>query len=423
MKVKLKKVTTEEALNIKKPKRKLPKKPNILFRTLIRVLSCTDLIATKFKYEKQRIKEAGKGPYFILMNHSSFIDLKIASKILYPMAHVIVCTSDGFIGKEWLMRQIGCTPTHKFIPDITLIKDISYVLNTLKTSVLMYPEAGYSFDGTATLMPKKLGLLCKKLGVPVMSIITDGAFLRQPLYNNLRLRKVKTKAIYKCILTKEELKTKSVEEIDAIIAKEFSFDNFKNQYENKVLITDKNRAEGLNRLLYRCPCCNAEGKTVGEKDYLLCTACGKKYFMDEYGRMNAEDGKTEFAHIPDWYSWERECVKKELLSDTYSMELDVDIIIMANYKALYAVGEGKLTHNLDGFKLLSADGKINYEYSALSSYSLNSDYYWYQLGDIICIGDQNRLYYCMPKQKDVVTKARLLAEELYKIKKAELSKA
>ena len=33
------------------------------------------------------MEEAGPGPYLILMNHSSFIDLKIASRIFYPMPY------------------------------------------------------------------------------------------------------------------------------------------------------------------------------------------------------------------------------------------------------------------------------------------------------------------------------------------------
>ena len=39
------------------------------------------------------------------------------------------------------------------------------------------------------------------------------------------------------------------------------------------------------------------------------------------------------------------------------------------------------------------------------------------MGDIICIGNQDVLYYCFPQGGDVVAKTRLAAEELYKLKK------
>ncbi|MBQ1602899.1 MAG: hypothetical protein II079_03415, partial [Oscillospiraceae bacterium] len=56
-----------------------------------------------------------------------------------------------------------------------------------------------------------------------------------------------------------------------------------------------------------------------------------------------------------------------------------------------------------------------------AAYSLYADYYWYELGDIICIGDREKLFYCFPKQKDVVAKARLATEELYRLRKARRS--
>ena len=60
-------------------------------------------------------------------------------------------------------------------------------------SVLMFPEASYSFDGTATPLPRKMGVLLKKLNVPVVTVITHGAFLRDPLYNMLQKRKVQVR--------------------------------------------------------------------------------------------------------------------------------------------------------------------------------------------------------------------------------------
>ena len=105
-------------------------------------------------------------PCLILMNHSCFLDLMIASKIFFPRPYCIICTSDGFVGlgglKETLMRAIGCVPTRKFVTDLRLVQDIDYCLHTLGVSVLMYPEASYSFDGTATPLPRKLGVLLKK---------------------------------------------------------------------------------------------------------------------------------------------------------------------------------------------------------------------------------------------------------------------
>jgi len=417
MKIKTKHVSFDYIKQLTAPKRKRLKKPSKLFKLLIRILSIFELRSTKFSHTQSRMEAVGKDPCLILMNHSSFIDLKIASKIFFKRPYYIVSTMDGFVGKHWLMRQIGCIPTRKFVSDVALMRDIHRAIHDKKTSVLLFPEAGYSFDGRATTLPKHLGGFVKKLGAPVVTVITDGAFLHQPLYNNLRMRKNKVTAHVQCLLTTEETKEKTAAEIDSLLEKAFSFDNFQSQYMNEVKIDDPHRAEGLHRILYRCPACQTEGQTHGEGTTLTCRHCGKIYEMDEYGRMHAQNGETEFEHIPDWTAWERECVKKELEAGEYRLDLDVDIGIIADYKAMYMVGEGKLVHDTNGFALQGCNGELSYHQSPLASYGLNSDFLFYEIGDVIGIGDSKLLYYCFPKQKDIVTKARYAAEELYKLVK------
>lgn len=418
MKIKTKKVSLEYALGVKKPKHKKPGKPNFIFSTLIRGLAIPDLLATKFTYTKSRMDEAGEGPYLILMNHSSFIDLKIAYKIFYPMPFATVCTSDGFVGKPLLMRLIGCIPTLKFVTDLTLVMDMLHTVKKNKTSILMFPEASYTFDGCATPLPKKLGAMLKKLDVPVLTVMTEGAFLRDPLYNGLQLRKTKVSAHLHCLLTRDEVREKSVEEIDRLLTETFTFDNFARQFETKTEINEPFRADGLHRILYKCACCGKEGVMVGEGTTLTCNACGKSYEMDNLGRLKAHNGQTEFSHIPDWYNWQREKVKEELANGTYFADNQVDIGIMRDYKAIYMVGEGRLTHTADGFKLTGCNGKLTYEQAPNRSYGLYADYYWYEIGDVICIGTKDALYYCFPKENAIVAKARLAAEELYKLSKS-----
>ena len=136
--------------------------------------------------------------------------------------------------------------------------------------------------------------------------------------------------------------------------------------------------------------------------------------------MVATDGDTEFTHIPAWFAWQRSCVKDEILRGEYRLDVPVDIYALVNTDRLYRIGEGNLVHDKEGFLLTGCDGKLEYRHKPLSSYSLNSDYYWYAIGDMISIGDRNILYYCFPKNgQDVVAKTRLAAEELYKIVREE----
>jgi len=414
MKIRVQNKSYEEVMALPRAPHKVPGRPSALLHTVMRLASIPDLKDVGFTYESVEMERAGKGPWLVLMNHSSFLDFEIVSRILYPKLYHIVATSDGFVGKEWLMRGLGCIPTHKFVRDVTLIADMKHALCDRHESVVLYPEASYSFDGTTTPLPRRLSRLFRSLNVPVVMITTFGSFTRDPLYNNLQKRKVKVSARVECLLTPEEISSKSVEEMDALLDGAFQLDYFRWQAENRVRTDEPFRADGLNRILYRCPACGAEGQTLGKGTTLRCEACGKSYMMDAFGRLQADEGSTEFSHIPDWYRWERECVKKDIQAGTYRMDLDVDICMMVDYKAIYRVGVGTLHHGPEGFVLDGCEGKLHYTKSPLECYSVYSDYFWYEIGDVVCIGDRDKLFYCFPRQRDVVAKIRIAAEELFK---------
>lgn len=416
MEIKKKEMSYQEFLNEPDKKYKKPRKRSFLLHFLIRILSIPELLKVKFKYEKIGMEKLDKKePCIFLMNHSSFIDFKIAMKLLFPRKFNIVATDDGFVGKEWFMRTVGCIPTRKFSTDAALVRDMKYVVNKLNSSILIFPEASYSFDGTATHLPDQFGKFVKMFKIPVVMIKTEGAFLRKPLYNNLQIRKINVSAKMKYLLSKEDIENMSVDEVNNIINKEFDFDHFAYQKEHGIIVDEPFRADYLNRVLYKCPICGEEGYTEGKDTRLICHKCNNVWELTPEGNMENIDGEDTFKHIPDWYKWQRESVREELENGTYSMDLDVDICAMKNYTQIYKVGNGKLTHDKTGFTLVGCDGQINLHVPANTMYSLYSDYYWYNMGDIISITDGKINYYCFPKEKDVVSKARLATEELYKL--------
>lgn len=419
MKIKVVKKSYEDVLAIKPRKPQKPKRVNILWRTLLYLVSKPTLVKFNYKLKKVDMDKLGKRePALFLVNHSSFTDMKMAAASLYPRKFNIVCTYDAFMGKNWLMKQIGCTPTHKYVNDVALIRNIIHATNKNRHSVLMYPEACYSADGKTTVLPESLGGFIKMLGIPVVMITTFGAFARDPLYNNLQIRKVKISAEMKYILSPEDINEKSADELNEVIGKCFDLDYFKWQQDEKVKIDEPWRAEGLNRVLYKCPHCEKEGNMFTKGAELVCSECGHKYTLDEYGYLVHEGEGGKFNHVPDWYAWERECVRRELEDGTYKLSDGVDIYMLVDTKALYQVGEGEISQTAEGIHLTGLDGKLDIFQKPQSAYTLNTDFNWYEIGDIICIADKGRLYYCFPKTKrDIVSKARLATEEAYKIYK------
>ncbi|MCQ2771384.1 MAG: hypothetical protein MJ236_06285, partial [Clostridia bacterium] len=81
-----------------------------------------ELKDTNFKCNKTDMDKLSKGePCLVLMNHSSFTDLQIVATLFSDIGYHIVCTRDGFVGKDGIMRAIGCIPTDKFVTDIEIL--------------------------------------------------------------------------------------------------------------------------------------------------------------------------------------------------------------------------------------------------------------------------------------------------------------
>ena len=113
----------DEVMAMEVPKHFKPKKPALFWRVLTKVISQPALKKTHFTHREVGMEKLGKNePALILMNHSSFLDFEIAFSMLYPRKFNTVATLDSFVGLDWIMRQIGCFPTRKFIAKNTIKK-------------------------------------------------------------------------------------------------------------------------------------------------------------------------------------------------------------------------------------------------------------------------------------------------------------
>ena len=154
MKIKTKEMSYEDVLKVKPYVRRKPWKQLPLLRYIIKWYSTVDLMRVGFKANRIGMEKLGKDePCLILMNHSCFTDMEIVGKLFGDRRYSIVCTRDAMVGKNWLMRLLGCITTTKYITDLPLVQDMVYAVRKLNSSVVMYPEAMYSFDGTATVLP------------------------------------------------------------------------------------------------------------------------------------------------------------------------------------------------------------------------------------------------------------------------------
>lgn len=393
-----------------------PKKEKFYLTPIAYLLSFPTIWRRHLKVNKVNMKGL-KAPYILLCTHHAFIDFKVTTRAIFPNRATYIVAIDGFIKREKLLRNVGGICKRKFTNDPLLFRHIKYSLENIKQICAIYPEARYSLCGTTAILPESLGKMVKVLKKPVVVLNMHGNYLTQPVWN-LTMRKVPLKADMTQIITEEETHTLSVDEMNERIQKAFVYDEYKWQKENHIKIDYKYRAKGLHQVLYQCPSCKVEHEMDSDLNKIWCGSCGKTYEMDVYGQLKATSGVTEFSHIPDWYEFERNEVRKQIENQTYKFEDEVIIDSLPNSDGYIRLGKGKLIHDLNGFRLEGPNLHLVKE--PLSLYGLHIEYNYFGKGDCIDLSTLEDTYYIYPQtQKNVVTKLHFATEELYKIKKQE----
>ena len=72
--------------------------------------------------------EGLKAPYLLLGNHNAFFDMKVSAAATFPRFGNYVVAIDGCIGREWLLRNVGCICKRKFTSDLQLVRHLNTVV-------------------------------------------------------------------------------------------------------------------------------------------------------------------------------------------------------------------------------------------------------------------------------------------------------
>ncbi len=386
---------------------------------LIRILSWFMLIGKKHKVEKIGM-EGLRPPYMLLSNHMAFVDFELVAKGTFPYRVNNVVNIDGFYRRAWLLEWIGAICTRKFTTDFHLVKSIRKVLS--RGDILcMYPEARYSPCGITSYIPDSVGKLIKMNKMPVVVAMHRGNYLHKPFWNFRKIRKVPLHTTLTLIITAEEAASLSPEEINERLAEAFRYDDYRYQRERGFLIKEPYRAEGLHKILYKCPHCLAESKMDSKGSELFCEACGKRWHLGEDSVLSAMEGETEFPHIPDWFLWEREKVKEEIEGGTYTFSDTVEVYSLPRCRRFEALGKATLTHDeQNGFVLegFYRGQKYRIERAPLQTNSLHVEYDFPHIKPFDCvdISTEDDSFYCFPEKQNVVTKLAFATEIIYQRK-------
>ena len=396
-----------------------PRRQGRMWLPIIWAVAFARSLAHRSRIDRSGLPRDLKPPYFLLVNHNAFLDIVVATKAIYPHRANYVIAIDGFIGIERLLRAVGGIGTRKFTLDIALVKNM-LAARKFGDVIMLFPEARYSLCGTGSLLPESVGKMVRQMNLPVVTLTMHGHHVDAPTWHGKTHGVRPVMAEMTLQFTREETRSLSVDEINARLAQVFTYDDFAWQKANKIKVRNRRRAEGLHRLLYQCAACGTEYEMASAGVALSCGRCGKSWSMGVLGDLRAESGPTEFAHIPDWYEWQRANVRREVEAGTYGVDVSVRIEALPNAKRFVPFPEpGRLVHGLDGFTLTGVcQGEpftVRWPVSAL--YGCHIEYDYKGRGDCVDLNTLDDTFYLFPQEPGVaVTKIALATEELYRLR-------
>ena len=235
----------------------------------------------RVQIEDEALREL-EGPYILLANHESFEDFYYISQMAQPrrpsyLVNEYYCTRPVL---KTMARRGGILSKKLFTPDLAAPVGILRMIRR-GYPVVIFPEGRLSPDGRGNRIVESGAALYRRLKAALVLVRIDGAYYAHPKWRKKRFRS-EIRLSVRRVLQPEELAKLPNQELDELIRRELWNDAA--GYAGRPF-PRKDRALGLEGLLYRCADCGALYQTEGVGNELRCRACGSVRRLDERYRF------------------------------------------------------------------------------------------------------------------------------------------
>ena len=289
----------------KKSKKKIGKVNPIVYFFVYAALKRKYTKRYGIKFDRSVAKDI-KGPAFVVATHTCDQDHIISALTLYPLRPTYV-VSDHFMRDPKTARLLKLM---KVIPKKMFSADVSTIISIMRAKnenavIVIFPEGRLSCYGRTLPITEGTAELIKKLGINLYSWKAEGAYLTFPKWREPGENRCgRINSSVKLLLTADEIKEKSVSEIKEITANairnddELAMDGV--EYKSDAM------ANGLDKILYKCPKCQKEGGITAEGNTVKCE-CGLEATLDNYYKLHG----APFERVNDWFAWQQNSINTE----------------------------------------------------------------------------------------------------------------
>lgn len=309
------------------------------------------------KVFRKRNKKEG---CLVIYNHASNSDHFISTaSFQYAPANYVI-TKHFYFNKTLrkILTIVQAIPRDQFKSDLLSIKKMKKSIDE-GGIVAIAPAGQITINGEMPYIDRAIVKLIKLCKCDIYTLQIHGNYLAQPKWSvNKRKFPIKTKLIK--LISKSDLSNLSDDEIYVKVISSININDREEQKITPKKIKGKNLIEGLEKIIYYCPKCHSMHTFVTSGNQMICTICGNKIIMNQYGSL--EKGSQETIMFEDeakWYQYEKELVKKQIINKT--LYIEEKFSLQRNLEeefSLKTVGEGKLVLTNDEFYY---EGTINGE--------------------------------------------------------------
>lgn len=299
-----------------------------------------------------------EGPYLIVANHSHLLDpFFIGAVIRKPIFQM---ASNEFFRKPLVRRfmwAMGAFPRKKGFVDF---KSIKYAIHLVRQGhpLGIYPEGGRNWDGETLPILHSTAKLVKLLNVPLVTVVVKGNYKAYPRWANRRRKSPITIQVAEPVTFGRD--TPDEEILQHIQRGIYNNDN----YTPVPYIRGKNPAEGLTRLLWRCPACR-ELESLQERggDRLVCATCSREWAvnLDCFMRDKASGERRAVKEYADTMFRAEEVIPfdpgdSRVPEPAYLRSRTVTLYHEPRYPRLEKVGTGRLLLTDEGLVFVPEQG-------------------------------------------------------------------
>lgn len=259
----------------------------------------------KYGIKVEPLKDRGKRPYLIIMNHQTafdqfFVGMTVSGAIYYIASEDIF--SNGFVSK--LIRYlVAPIPIKKQTNDIRAVMTAMRVAREGGT-IALAPKGNRTYSGKTEYFKPSILALVRKLKLPLAVVRIEGGYGVHPRWSDV-VRKGKMRAYVSRVVEPEEFEKLNNDELFELIRSELYVDETKieGEYRHKKL------AEYLERAMYVCPDCGLSS-FESHNDAIECKQCGKKIRYLPNKRLEGTGFDFPFEYVADWYEYQCDYVNK-----------------------------------------------------------------------------------------------------------------